>query len=82
MTLTVCNTQRREALMTQAVREAGSRRMPEAGRGTRIRPAQPGPAASGSARKVLRARVVGIGKQALDDHIPGLQASDSAERVR
>ncbi|MFF5498962.1 Gfo/Idh/MocA family protein [Streptomyces aquilus] len=29
----------------------------------------------------LRAGVVGLGKQALDDHIPGLHASDSAELV-
>lgn len=29
----------------------------------------------------LRAGVVGLGKQALDDHIPGLLASDSAELV-
>jgi hypothetical protein len=67
--------------MTQAVRDARSRRMPDDGRGARIRPAQPAPTASGGARKVLRAGVVGIGKQALDDHIPGLQACDSAELV-
>jgi Oxidoreductase family, NAD-binding Rossmann fold len=34
-----------------------------------------------SQRAQLRAGVVGIGKQAIEDHIPGLQASDGAKLV-
>ncbi|MDT5031565.1 MAG: hypothetical protein QOC94_1736 [Actinoplanes sp.] len=33
------------------------------------------------AQRVLRAGVIGLGRQALDDHVPGLRASDCAELV-
>jgi predicted dehydrogenase len=64
--------------MTQTAHPAAPRRMRDAGRGARVRPAQVAPV-PGGARKVMRAGVVGIGKQALSDHIPGLLAADSAE---